>query len=78
MRKRLRTGITSKIYYLIGYGRIKLYETCNKHKKEWPEGDDFERNGGRACEECVNKARPTKYRRGKREKAVKSHSPDAK
>lgn len=27
--------------------------TCKKHKKSWMEGDDFERLGGRACEECV-------------------------
>lgn len=41
-RKYLRPGI-----------RGKSILTCDKHHKTWFEGDDFERFGGKACEECI-------------------------
>ena len=42
-----RTGIT---HLKGGLGGI---ERCNKHGKAWKEGDNFERFGGKACEECI-------------------------
>ncbi len=56
MRKRIRTGILT-----VG-GAFFTYERCNKHGKVWEEGSNFERCGGKACEECIAKSRPTRYR----------------
>lgn len=55
LKQRLRTGITTK------RGAFNVWETCNRHKKTWPEGDNFEEFGGKACKECVENARPTRY-----------------
>lgn len=35
-------------------------ERCNKHKKVWEEGDNFEENGGNACRECIEKSKRDK------------------
>ena len=51
---RIRTGITSQ------RGALNLWETCNKHKITWKEGEADE---AKCCLECINKARPTKYKR---------------
>ncbi len=37
------------------------FETCVRHKKRWPEMDNFEEFGGKACKECIEKAK-TIYR----------------
>lgn len=29
---------------------------CDKHSKQWIEGDEFEEYGGAACKECILKA----------------------
>ena len=54
MRTRIRTGITSK------KGVFKLWETCNKHKITWVEGEP---DPSKCCMECIKKARPTRYKR---------------
>lgn len=61
-KKRIRTGITT---YEGGFFAKILgrHEVCNKHKKIWREGDLYEENGGKACKECIEKARSTKYKR---------------
>jgi hypothetical protein len=56
MRRRLRTGITTTPGGLFGRW-LGRFERCNKHNKVWREGADFERFGGKACEECIMKAR---------------------
>lgn len=57
MRKRNRTGITT-VESIFG-----LLERCNKHQKTWVEADLYEENGGKACKECIEKSRPTKYKK---------------
>lgn len=41
-------------YRVAGRGRLALCVCV--HGKEWPEGDRFEENGGKACRECVEAA----------------------
>lgn len=52
MKQRIRIGITSK------RGAFNLWETCNKHKITWKEGEE---DKSKVCMECIDKARPTRY-----------------
>lgn len=36
---------------------FKASEICIAHGKQWPEGDNFEETGGKACKECVSRAK---------------------
>lgn len=55
-RKRIRIGITTNDGGLFGRW-LGRFERCNKHHRVWREGDDFEKYGGKACEECVMNTR---------------------
>jgi hypothetical protein len=51
---KFRTGITTV------KGFFGVFETCNKHKIVWKEGEE---NPNECCMDCIIKARPTRYRR---------------
>ena len=54
MKQRIRTGILTQ------KGAFNVWETCRKHKITWKEGEADET---KVCIECINKARPTKYKK---------------